>query len=382
VNDKAPKNDGYIEAPSGVRLSKMEVVIGPNASGKTNLLKVLPFFKWLITDSFVQNPTAPIPVSQFAFGSKKDGPIELSVDFEIKGDIYTYFFILNDKQILKEELSVKNKTNIKVTSKKIFSREWNSETKKYSLEDKGFHLPKDFESLMRMNASIISTAMRLNHEGSRNISDFWQTVETNVDEAGWVGDSAFPNANRELLEALDFYSEEENSEIKKQAEKLLSRFDLGLGAFNISKEKKADGVTLSVNVQHTFGKSKIDLPLHYESSGTKQLLALLKTILFVLNKGGVAILDEIDVNLHPDMVETLSDMFLDPKTNPKNAQLLFSTHSHRILNRLDKYQIVLVEKNKEGGSEAWRLDEMEGVRADDNYHTKYIAGAYGAIPNL
>jgi hypothetical protein len=382
VNDKAPKNDGYIEAPSGTRLSKMEVVIGPNASGKTNLLKVLPFFKWLITDSFVHNPTAPIPVNSFAFGEKKNEPIELGVDFEIKGNVYTYFFILNDKQILKEELFIKNKTNIKVTSKKIFSREWNSETKKYSLEDKNFHLPKDFESLMRMNASIISTAMRLNHEDSRNISDFWQTVETNVDEAGWVGDSAFPNANRELLEALDFYSETENSEIKEQAEKLLSRFDLGLEAFNIFKEKKADGVTFSVNVQHTFGKSKVDLPLHYESSGTKQLLALLKTILFVLNKGGVAVLDEIDVNLHPDMVETLSDMFLDSKTNPKNAQLLFSTHSHRILNRLDKYQIVLVEKNKEGGSEAWRLDEMEGVRADDNYYTKYIAGAYGAIPNL
>jgi hypothetical protein len=28
------------------------------------------------------------------------------------------------------------------------------------------------------------------------------------------------------------------------------------------------------------------------------------------------------------------------------------------------------------------LDDVSGVRADDNYYTKYIAGAYGAVPKL
>jgi hypothetical protein len=83
------------------------------------------------------------------------------------------------------------------------------------------------------------------------------------------------------------------------------------------------------------------------------------------------------------MVLALFDLFVDPNTNSKNAQLLLSTHSHLILGKLDKYQIVLVEKNKDGISESWRLDEMgSDVRADDNYYAKYIAGAYGAVPKI
>ena len=93
-------------------------------------------------------------------------------------------------------------------------------------------------------------------------------------------------------------------------------------------------------------------------------------------------MDEIDVNLHPEIVMSLLDLFLQPETNPKNAQLVFSTHSHLVLSKVNKYQITLVEKNINGISESWRLDEMSGVRSDDNYYLKYIAGAYGAFPNI
>jgi hypothetical protein len=187
---------------------------------------------------------------------------------------------------------------------------------------------------------------------------------------------------RQLLGVLDFYSESDNEKIKKEAEKLLSQFDLGLNSFNIKKEKKEKGFSLNVKVAHSFSGRTEFLPMEYESSGTKQLFILLKSILVALSNGGIVVLDEFDVNLHPEIVSTLFDLFVQPDTNPKNAQLLFSTHSHRILNSLDKYQIILIEKNSEGKSEAWRLDDVTGVRADDNYYSKYIAGAYGAIPKL
>ena len=72
---------------------------------------------------------------------------------------------------------------------------------------------------------------------------------------------------------------------------------------------------------------------------------MLKTILQVLTQGGVAILDEFDVSLHPDMF-CLFELFIQPEINPHNAQLLFSTHSHVVLSKLDKYQIILIEKIK------------------------------------
>jgi hypothetical protein len=382
VNEKAPVNNGYFTAISGNRLSRVETVIGANASGKTNLLKVLPFLKWLIIDSFNASPTNPLPIKPFMFGSNKKEPTKLSADFEIGGNIFTYSFALDESKIISEELKVKNKSKEKVTSKKVFSRQWNDASKKYELDDKNFNLPKEFENLLRTNASVLSVAVRFNHKESLELVNFWKKIETNVVEAGWVGDHLFPSASKQLVEALDFYSEESNKIIKQEAEKLLSRFDLGLDTFEIIKEKKENGFRIDVRVAHSFGGSKEYIPMQYESSGTKQLFVLLKTILLVLTKGGVAVLDEFDVNLHPEMVLALFELFIQPETNPKNAQLLFSTHSHQILSKLDKYQIILTEKNDKGESESWRLDEMSGVRADDNYYSKYIAGAYGAVPKL
>lgn len=71
VNDKAPFNNGYFKASSQKRLSKIATVVCPNASGKTNLLKILPFLKWLISDSFSANPSSSLPVKPFLFGKFK-----------------------------------------------------------------------------------------------------------------------------------------------------------------------------------------------------------------------------------------------------------------------------------------------------------------------
>ncbi len=382
VNDNAPKNNGYFPTTSGTRLSKVETVVGPNASGKTNLLKILPFLKWLIVDSFNSKPDEPIVVQPFAFGEANNSPIELSVVFEINEKVYTYSFVLTKQKILSEELELTSFANVKKSSKKLFSRTWNSDKGQYEFEDTNFSLQKEFKSLLRTNASVIGTAARLNHKESQIIAKFWDGIQTNVVEAGWIGDHLLPNSIQQLTETLDFYSETENQVLKEQAEKLLSRFDLGLKGFLIKKEKRENNFSMNVSVAHSFDGHEQLMPLQYESSGTKQLFVLLRSVLVALASGNIAVLDEFDVNLHPEIVIAIFDLFVQPETNPKNAQLLLSTHSHLLLSRLDKYQIVLVEKNEKGVSEAWRLDEMTGVRADENYYAKYITGAYGAVPKI
>ena len=44
--------------------------------------------------------------------------------------------------------------------------------------------------------------------------------------------------------------------------------------------------------------------------------------------------------------------------------------------------MMLVQKNEDCESSASRMDAVEGIRNDDNYYAKYMAGAYGAVPNL
>ena len=383
VNDNSPENQSYFRDKSGTRLSKIETIIGPNASGKTNLIKTLALLKWLIVDSLNGKPDAPIPVKPFALGAKKKESTELSVVFEVNNKIYTYDFILNDTRIIAEELTLQSKAKNRVTRKKMFSRLWDDKAEKCIFSSRVFKFPSGFENILRNNASVISTANRLNHKDSQEISHFWQNVETNImtieiptDSIG--SDSMASFVNQFMI--FDFYSK--NAAIKEAAEKILSRFDLGLAGFEIQKENKGDGSPIQVKGGHIFEGKKEYFPFGYESSGTKKLFELLKPILQALATGGVAVLDEIDVNLHPEMVIALFNLFSQPETNPKNAQVLFSTHSHLILNKLDKYQIILVEKNQNGVSEAWRLDEVVGVRPDDNYYSKYVAGAYGAVPKL
>lgn len=92
--------------------------------------------------------------------------------------------------------------------------------------------------------------------------------------------------------------------------------------------------------------------------------------------------DEFENDLHPHMLEPILDLFANPATNPKDAQLIFSTHAIEVLNLLEKSQIMLVEKDEERISTTYRLDTVEGIRNDDNFYAKYMAGAYGAVPNL
>jgi len=380
VNDKAPQNDKYFPSAFGVRLMKAQAVIGPNASGKTNLLRVLPFAQWMIIYSFKASPNSQIPIKPFLFTKKSDNVSKISVEFEIDDDLYLYDLWLDSQKIHFEKLRIKNKTKLKITSKVLFERKINSKKDGYILKDKNFNLPKDFANIIRSNATIISTAYHFNHPLSFKLVNYWQKLNTNVVEAGWIGDQLVSGLVGDLAKTFIYF--DQNKEIKKEAERLMSNFDIGLKEFFINVIKQDQGYNFDVAGIHRIGKNDYRIPFQYESSGTKQLFVILKSILHVLLNGGVAVIDEIDVNLHPDIVMALYELFISKKTNPHNAQLLFSTHSLQILGLLDKYQITLVEKNKKGESEVWRLDEMEGVRADDNYYTKYITGAYGAVPNI
>jgi len=41
-----------------------------------------------------------------------------------------------------------------------------------------------------------------------------------------------------------------------------------------------------------------------------------------------------------------------------------------------------VQKNADCESTATRMDAVVGIRNDDNFYAKYMAGAYGAVPQF
>lgn len=375
AGNKAPDNSSYVNTKSGTKLSKVEAVIGPNASGKTNLLRVLPFLRWLIVDSFESSPEDKIPFKQYIRNAADEfnnyNNSEFSVTFELEEGVYSYDFVLNNTRIISESLKETSFSNKKRTTKTIFSRKWDETTSSYITNWKNSSLPKGFESLLRQNCSVVSTASRLNHNLSRKIVNYWDRQVSNIKEPGNMQD--FYDGHSILDHALDKFKE--NEEYRYQAENMLQLFDLGFDEFDLEDENNR-------KIIHSFEDHKFSLPVVYESSGTKQMLIWLSMVLYALDQGGIAIIDEIDTKLHPVLTAELVNLFVDPEVNSQNAQLLFSTQNHEIMTQIDKYQITLTEKNEYGATEVWRLDDLKGVRSDDNYLSKYMANAYGAFPRV
>ncbi|HOM03105.1 MAG TPA: ATP-binding protein [Acetivibrio sp.] len=126
-------------------------------------------------------------------------------------------------------------------------------------------------------------------------------------------------------------------------------------------------------------------PLDVESRGTAKLYALLFPVLFVLKNGGILLVDEIESSLHPLLCERIIRLFNDSKTNPHNAQLIFTTHNTLLMNPklLRRDQIYFIEKNEYGESTMYSLYDIDlDIRSNFNYLNNYLAGRFGAIPYL
>lgn len=133
---------------------------------------------------------------------------------------------------------------------------------------------------------------------------------------------------------------------------------------------------------HLFSGKEKKLDFFDESSGTKTLFVVFPKILDALSNGGISSWDEIEGDLHPDVVQAIVRLFLQSETNPHNAQIVFSSHNHEVLRLLTPSQLILVEKEDEVFSVARRLDTIEGVTEDDNLYARYRARAYGGKPNI
>lgn len=378
VDGNAPNTQLYKNiSGTNTKVSLIETAIGPNASGKTTLLKVPAFLKHLITTSLNDPIGKLLPFEPHK--NHTEEPSEISVKFSINSKIFEYLFKLTKERILSEKLLEFSKTEERFTSKTLFFREWDDDKKSYALKDNILNMTID---QLRENASIISVAKQLpNNVFARDLAQYWldDVVIYNL----WMhghregamdgGGIITPEINHLFL----------NPHLKDRVSDILKRYDIGFNDF-IRKEVKTIGDSVfSYGLEHRYDNAAFNISLSDESSGTKRLIAILTHIVQAMtNHDGIAIIDELDAFLHPDIVEAIVDLFIDENTNTGGTQLLFSTHNHRVLTFLDKQQIILSEKNAKGESEVWRLDDMQGVRADDNYYTKYTAGAYSAKPRI
>jgi AAA15 family ATPase/GTPase len=106
-------------------------------------------------------------------------------------------------------------------------------------------------------------------------------------------------------------------------------------------------------------------------------------ILRTLEKGGLMIVDELDTSLHPFITKMIVMIFQSETTNPKNAQLIFTTHDVSLLDRdlIRRDQVWIAEKNEKGSTELYSLQDFD-VREDTPFEKWYLAGKFGGLPKI
>ncbi len=371
LGGKVPQTSWSANVESVGRIAKVMSVIGPNASGKTALVKPVAFLAWFISSSFHSMPGSSIPV-QPHFSTPLE-PIEFEADVEYDGKLWRYVLRLNPGLVLHEALYVKHER-----FKYVFVRDWDKETSTYLVKQQDFGFAPAEARKVRPNASLISTAAQYGVPLAIELAKI--RIQTNVN--AWGRQSILSS----LIDAAAGYFGI-NDRHRIDMSRLLASWDLGLSAVELKEVSLGSTEGLQIKRWQPFGIHSVhgkrhELEFVHESSGTRGAFALLALVLPTLEAGGIAVIDEFENDLHPHMLAPILDLFANPQTNRRNAQLLFTCHALEVLNTLPKSHVTLVEKNADCESSAWRLDAVEGIRNDDNFYAKYMAGAYGAIPNL
>jgi predicted ATPase len=145
----------------------------------------------------------------------------------------------------------------------------------------------------------------------------------------------------------------ENKDRKRKLRNLLG--DLLPFVTGLEVEKFADK-SLLFNLQETYAK-KQSLPASLISDGTINVTALIAALYF--ERKPAAIIEEPERNIHPSLISKIIAMMKDAS---KNKQIIVTTHNPEVVKHADIGDILLVSRDGNGFSTISRPAENEEVK--------------------
>lgn len=378
ANASTGLDDNYVLV-NDKKILKTIAVYGANASGKTNLFKILTMVILMLRNSNNTDINEKLPIIPFKFDKKTiNSPSEFEIKFIVDGIRYVYGFIADETKIHEEYLYYY--PNGRET--KIFDR---TNTNDYSFSQKEEKFLKDIALKNAPNKFFLATATNWNYTKtklpyeflSRNINTFNNLSELRdlAFSKYLKNDSNLKDFAIEFLKKADFNIEDyQVIETEVPEEVLISIPDF------IKSNMKSKPKVFTALFKHK--DSNIELTYEEESMGTEIIFSFIPFIYDALNCKKVVVVDELDKSLHPYLVEMLVQMFNDSEINKNGAQLIFNTHDTNLLklNILRRDQIWFTEKdNGTGISDLYPLSDFS-VRNTENIEKRYMLGRYGAVP--
>lgn len=367
LKEKQTQADDIVFALEGANLSllKSAVVYGANASGKSNLIKALDFFKWFVINSSKGTQSGErIQVESFWLNDETEKePSYFEAVFADKEMQFRYGFEMDDKRVYREWLYQKGNKR-KAKEVELFYRE----SDKYDIHPK-FTVGKEVvaKKMVRDNALLLSVAAQFNEMTSVQIMKWLAdttTVTGNCDERIWE------QASGQI----------DNPKIKQRIVEFARFADFGIDDIH-----KVDNTVVSSHRQYNDkGKETKTVTFPFrknESDGTIKYFSLAYPIIDALDHGKRLIIDEFDSKMHPLLTCRIIALFNSAETNPKNAQLICTTHDTNLLNAnlFRRDQVWFTQKDAYGASRLYSLAEYK-VRNSAPFEKDYLMGKYGGVP--
>ena len=368
-------------------LLKTVVLYGHNASGKSNVLDAVAFFRWMILYSATElQSNEEIEVEPFRLSSETESePSYFEMSFYVGSIKYRYGFETTNKKVVKEWLLETKK----VKEYPVFLRINNE----YQIDDKRFPNASGLEKRTRDNALFLAVSAQWNVKKAEKILEWFNKTYA----VHGLMDQTYRDETLEILKNKD-YSHLINTFIKKA--------DLGINGIDVVDIKYEDVVDfvpdeMKKNFKENFDKSdnRAILMIHekydknnkpigkepflldkYESEGTKKFFNMIGVYVKALKENRFLIIDEFDARLHTLLTKAIIKLFNSSTVNSE-AQLLIACHDTALLDKriLRRDQICFIEKDKFGGTGLVSLVEYK-PRKESPYNKNYLDGKYGAIP--
>ena len=401
-----PSSDSFMldeytyEVKDGVRLLKVGIIYGANASGKSNVLEAIDFFKMLVlrVPKGRNDTTRVVPF--LLDETSKTKTTKMSMSFYVNQLKYILSFELDKKRIYSETLTVYE--SIRPT--KLYSRSYDPYTDSSVIEfGTNLKMAKKNQDTIAgntiNNCSVLAAFGNCN-VGKTKLNDVYDYFAKQVKDvlapgmllSGYVKrhldkdkDGNLKKFILNFLKASDFNIEdvtlhEEEELITSELEQLIQKAPI---ADDVKSEmlKKGKITNTELTFTHRTENGLYELSEEYESNGTMRFLGMAIILNFLLKNNQFVPIDEVETSIHYELLSYFIKVFL--ANSNQTSQMLLTTHDINLLNEefIRRDTIWFTDKDEQGETNVVRLSAL-GLHKTLSPYNAYKQGKLVKLPFL
>ena len=399
-SDPFMSEDYSYEVKDGLKLLKVGIIYGANASGKTNILNAFEFFRMLVLrmpkDRNEETGVVPFMLDDVS----RNKPTKMSMVFYINQSKYILSFELDRKQINSETLIVYD--SIRPT--KLYNRRYDASTDSSIIEfGVNLKLTKKSQEVISgntiNNCSVLAAFGKSNVERTR-LNDVYNYFAKQVKDvlapgmrlSGYVKSQLDKDETGDLkkfvlrfLKASDFNIEDvilhvEEELITPELENLIQNAPIDKDS-KVEMLKKGKITNTELTFKHKAGDNVYDLSEEYESNGTIRFLGMAVILNFLLKTNRFVPIDEVETSIHYELLAYFIKVFL--ANSDRTSQMLLTTHDINLLNEdfIRRDTIWFTDKDEVGETKIVRLSSL-GLHKNLSPYNAYKQGKLVKLPFL